>query len=224
MKSAGCGIALLTLLCALFLGASAQAAGALRIDQARGADPRVDYASLLRFGPWDDRNYALTREDLAVLAANESELTDPIPAFFRVELRREFPQLPRTGEVQYPRAAVPLFQLRYGGLMRDGHIQRNEAEEESGDVSVPVNAEVQLNTVLGANEVTVEINPVDASRAIASANVPSGQETYWTSNGGQSWTIQGPPTARSPTWRRSPATSGCLSGAPSTTATPGRTA
>jgi hypothetical protein len=191
MKSAGRGIALLTLLCALFLGASAQAAGALRIDQARGADPRVDYASLLRFGPWDDRNYALTREDLALLAANESELADPIPAFFRVELRREFPQLPRTGEVQYPRAAVPLFQLRYGGLMRDGHIQRNEAEEESGDVSVPVNAEVQLNNVLGANEVTVEINPVDASRAIASANVPSGQETYWTSNGGQSWTIQG---------------------------------
>src|SRR5262245_29512786 len=201
MTTAGSGIVLLTILSILFIAAPAGAAGAPHIDQSRGADPRVDYASLLRFGPWDDRNYALTREDLAVLAANENELADPIPAFFRVELRREFPQLPRTGEIQYPRSAVPLFQLRYGGLLRDGRILRNEAEEDSGDAPVPVNAEVQLNTVLGANEVTVEINPVDASRAIASANVPAGQETYWTSNGGQAWTIQGvlPNTCCDPT-------------------------
>src|SRR5262245_91086 len=189
MTTAGSGIVLLTILSILFIAAPAGAAGAPHIDQSRGADPRVDYSSLLRFGPWDDRNYALTREDLALLAANESALADPIPAFFRVELRREFPQLPRTGDVQYPRSAVPLFQLRYGGLMRDGHIERAESEEASDNA--PVNAEVQLNTVLGANEVTVEINPVDTSRAIASANVPSGQETYATANGGQSWTNTG---------------------------------
>ena len=94
---------------------AAQAADAPRIDQARGADQSVDYASLQRFGPWDDRNYALTRDDLRLLARNEAELRDAIPAFFRVELRREFPDMPRTGIVQYPRAAVPLFQLRHGG-------------------------------------------------------------------------------------------------------------
>jgi hypothetical protein len=172
--------------------AGAQAADAPRIDQARGADQSVDYASLQRFGPWDDRNYALTRDDLRLLARNEAELADPIPAFFRVELRREFPDLPRTGPVQYPRAAVPLFQLRHGGLMRDGHIERVEDQGEDADrVPVPVNGEVQLNQVNGANEVTVEINPVDPQRAIASANVPSGQETYFTSNGGESWAISG---------------------------------
>jgi hypothetical protein len=170
----------------------AWAADAPRIDQARGADQRVDYASLQRFGPWDDRNYALTRDDLRLLARNEAELADPIPAFFRVELRREFPDLPRTGSVQYPRAAVPLFQLRHKGLMRDGRIERVEAEgEEAARVPVPVNGEVQLNEVNGANEVTVEINPVEPQRAVASANVPSGQETYYSTNGGESWTISG---------------------------------
>ena len=170
----------------------AWAADAPRIDQARGADQRVDYASLQRFGPWDDRNYALTRDDLRLLARNEAELADPIPAFFRVELRREFPDLPRTGIVQYPRAAVPLFQLRHKGLMRDGRIERVEEEgEEAARVPVPVNGEVQLNEVNGANEVTVEINPVDPQRAVASANVPSGQETYYSTNGGESWTISG---------------------------------
>jgi len=170
----------------------AWAADAPRIDQARGADQRVDYASLQRFGPWDDRNYALTRDDLRLLARNEAELADPIPAFFRVELRREFPDLPRTGIVQYPRAAVPLFQLRHKGLMRDGRIERVEEEgEEAARVPVPVNGEVQLNEVNGANEVTVEINPVDPQRAVASANVSSGQETYYSTNGGESWTISG---------------------------------
>jgi hypothetical protein len=160
----------------------------VRVEQSRGADQRVDYAGLQQFGPWDDRNYVLTREDLRLLAPNEAEIADAIPAFFRVELRREFPQLPRTGPVQYPRSAVPLFQLRYGGLMRDGRIQR--VEEEAGVDLVP-DAEVQLNTTNGANEVTVEINPLDPMRALASANVNSGQETYYSSDGGQSWTIAG---------------------------------
>src|SRR6187549_328879 len=120
------GLSFLVACAAGFLAATS-AAETVRIDPSRGADPRVDYPSLQRFGPWDDRNYALTREDLAVLAGNEDALTDPIPAFFRVELRREFPQLPRIGEIQYPRAAVPLFQLRYGGLMRNGRILRNDA-------------------------------------------------------------------------------------------------
>jgi hypothetical protein len=162
----------------LLLGAAAaaSAADAVRIEQSRGADQRVDYASLQQFGPWDDRNYALTREDLRLLAPNEAELADAIPAFFRVELRREFPQLPRTGPVQYPRSAVPLFQIRYGGLMRDGRVQRMEGGEDEAVDLIP-DAELQLNVTNGANEVTVEINPVDSLRARASANEASGQET-----------------------------------------------
>ncbi|MEM8931662.1 MAG: hypothetical protein AAGE94_10820, partial [Acidobacteriota bacterium] len=39
-----------------------------QIQQARGVDATLDYASLYRFGPWDDRNYQLTAEDLELLA------------------------------------------------------------------------------------------------------------------------------------------------------------
>ena len=37
------------------------------IDPKRGTDPKVDYASLTKIGPWDDRNYSLTRADLDLL-------------------------------------------------------------------------------------------------------------------------------------------------------------
>jgi hypothetical protein len=84
-----------------------------------GVDARVDYARLAQFGPWDDRNYDLTAEDLEVLAPDEHELHDPIPAFFRVELRKEMPHLRKSGPAQYPRSAVQLFKARYGGLQQD---------------------------------------------------------------------------------------------------------
>ena len=65
------------------------------IVQSRGVDSRVDYASLDRFGPWDDRNYQLTREDLALLAENEVDLHEAVPAFYRVALRRRMPEMLR---------------------------------------------------------------------------------------------------------------------------------
>ncbi len=98
------------------------------IAQSRGVDPRVDYASLTRFGPWDDRNYKLTLEDLEYLAPNEHELHDPIPAFFRVELRKEMPNLRRSGPGQYPRSAVPLFVQRYGGI-QTGKRAKTDSED-----------------------------------------------------------------------------------------------
>lgn len=87
--------------------------------QSLGADPGVDYSTLLEIGPWDDRNYCLTASDLAYLSPEERELSDPIPAFFRVELRKEMPHLRKTGPAQYPRSAVPLFQQRYGVLKNE---------------------------------------------------------------------------------------------------------
>mgnify|MGYP004277856727 CR=1 FL=1 len=89
------------------------------IDQALGVDQRVDYVSLVRFGPWDDRNYRLTLDDLAYLSEIEEQIKDPIPAFFRIELRKEMPNMPKTGPAQYPRSAVQLFEIRYGGLLQN---------------------------------------------------------------------------------------------------------
>ncbi len=88
------------------------------IDQGLGVDQRVNYVSLVRFGPWDDRNYRLTLDDLVYLSETEEQIKDPIPAFFRIELRKEIPNMPKTGPAQYPRSAVQLFEIRYGGLLQ----------------------------------------------------------------------------------------------------------
>ncbi len=185
------------LLAAAFLGLALPALAADPvIRQALGADQRVKYTDLLKYGPWDERNYRLTLEDLALLADNEQQLAIPIPAFFRVELRREIPNLPRKGLVQYPRAAVPLFQLRYGGLRNSN----TPAQAPTPKVPVPVEGELQLNQLLGANEVTVEVNPANPMQVIAGSN-NGGQEMYYSSDGGDTWTIQGvlPNTCCDPT-------------------------
>tara|TARA_B100001750_G_C15269358_1_gene476741 strand:+ start:40 stop:435 length:396 start_codon:yes stop_codon:yes gene_type:complete len=111
------------------IGATQQASQNPQIDQNLGVDQSVDYTALVNFGPWDDRNYKLTTDDLSYLSANEAELRDPIPAFFRVELRKEMPDLPKTGPAQYPRSAVQLFQIRHGGLVQQHktiHIKQKE--------------------------------------------------------------------------------------------------
>jgi len=175
------------------------------IDQSKGLDQNVDYRALTQFGPWDDRNYKLTRQDIDLLSSEEHLLTDPIPAFFRVELRKEFPKLRRTGPAQYPRAAVPLFYKRYGGLIRDNKPAGKAGKEDGsqGDVveRIIVNNEIKLNDLLGANEVTVEINPANPMQVVAGANNNGGQEMYYSSDGGVNWTIQGtlPNTCCDPT-------------------------
>lgn len=110
-----------------------QASKPIDIVQACGVDQRVDYMALTKFGPWDDRNYKLTGEDLELLAPDEDELHIPIPAFFRVELRREMPHLRRSGPAQYPRSAVPLFERRHGGLMQNTRTVRDCLEAEPDD-------------------------------------------------------------------------------------------
>ncbi len=194
----------LKLLVLLFLVGTCLPAQAQSIDQSRGVDQDVDYSRLTKFGPWDDRNYELVRSDLAYLSDDEAELADPIPAFFRVELRKEFPHLRRSGPAQYPRAAVPLFYKRYGGLLRDGELIDGGGEYSEGQSSPGeglVNTEIQLNQVLGANEVTVEINPGNPLQAVAGSNNNGGQEMYYSTDGGATWTIQGtlPNTCCDPT-------------------------
>ncbi|MEM9058516.1 MAG: hypothetical protein AAGD86_13630, partial [Pseudomonadota bacterium] len=196
----GASTLLLSLLVSLG-AAAAEPPDAPRILQSRGADRTVDYGTLTKYGRWDDRNYQLTRADLRWLARNEHELHPGIPAFFRVELRKQWPHLMRTGPAQYPRAARQLFYLRYGGLLRNGRIIDAPYKGKANRVPVDVNGEVQLNTILGANEPTVEINPARPEQVIAGSNNNGGQEMYFSTDGGVSWNVQGvlPNTCCDPT-------------------------
>lgn len=187
---------------AVFLTATAVAQSSndsIRIVQSRGADQRVRYTELQKYGPWDDRNYDLTAQDLKYLSADEHTLNNQLPVFFRVELRKEWPSLRKSGPAQYPRAALQLFGIRHGGLMQNGRIAVDR--RELAKKPVPVGKEVQLNQILGANEITVEINPVNSQQVIAGANNAGGQEMYFSTDGGVTWTIQGvlPNTCCDPT-------------------------
>ena len=170
------------------------------IVQTRGADQAVDYAGLAAYGKWDDRNYQLTKEDLEYLSADEAKLSNQIPAFFRVELRKAWPHLPKSGPVQYPRAALQMFMMKYGGWERDGQ-RYGSSWGEDKLAAFRADNELQLNNVLGANEITVEINHTNPNRIIAGSNNNGGQEMYYSADGGQSWTIQGvlPNTCCDPT-------------------------
>ncbi|MBI2433767.1 MAG: proprotein convertase P-domain-containing protein, partial [Candidatus Hydrogenedentes bacterium] len=83
--------------------------------------------------------------------------------------------------------------------MVNGKIQK--VEGESSRTAVPVNGEIKLNQILGANEVTIEINPVFPDHVIAGANNNGGQEMYYSDNGGLTWSIAGvlPSTCCDPT-------------------------
>ena len=182
-----CGCLLAAGLTLIGLNADAQI-----IDQSLGRDPLVNYSELTRFGPWDDRNYDLVADDLTWLAPNEEELHPQIPAFFRVEMRKEFPHLQQTGPAQYPRASRQLFRIRYGGLMRNGVIELSEAEGTASRTPITTDTELKLSDVLGADEVTVEINPMNPNRVVAGSNNSGGtfgQKMYYSSDGGQTWSI-----------------------------------
>ena len=166
---------------------------AQNIDQDKGIDSRVDYSSLTRFGPWDDRNYQLTAEDLAYLSPEEEQLKVYIPAWFRVEMRKAWPELLKTGPAQYPRSAPEIFKLLFGGLLVDGklyirdvEIEEDDIDQEFGTLLVPVNAEVKVNTTTGAAESAVAYNHTDPTIVIAGAN-GAGQEMYHSSDGGLNW-------------------------------------
>lgn len=170
--------------------------------QKRGADTLVRYESLKRFGPWDDRNYRVTSEDLRLLAPNEEEQKDPIPVFFRVQLRKQNPNLRRTGPAQYPRSAVPLFLQLYGGYMvNDKLYQRVEMErgqykviedgpsiEKSEDPSRFLLGEERVTSPIGAAESAIKINPVNPNLVIAGTNGPGpGQNMFFSTDGGENW-------------------------------------
>lgn len=189
------------------LAASAQMAAAQRIDPARGVDPRVDYAALQRFGPWDDRNYKLTKKEVALLAKDEETLRIAIPAFFRVELRQKIANFPAAGPLRYPHSAEPKFLILYGGYLIDGKIYRRavwrngayrilldedapEEEEEEGVAPRILYSNVRLSTPSGGSESAIKIHPLDPSRVIAGSYGPGGgQVMHRSTNGGDTWTV-----------------------------------
>lgn len=191
---------------ALFVAAGlvvgALSAHAQTVDQAKGADPQVDYQALKKLGPWDDRNYSLDRADLRVLASNEAELDTMVPAFYRVELRKRYPDMKKTGEHQYPRSTLPRFLVEYGGFLVDGQLYRaakrvGDRFEVKTDQPWMARSEWQEKVLSGevrlgpGAETAVAINPADPDKVIAGSNGPGGQVMYYSTDGGASWTSAG---------------------------------
>ena len=180
------------------------AAMAQPVDRNRGVDPRVDYPAFVRMGPWDDRNYKVTKEDLAVLAPNEEELKDPIPVFFRIELRKAIPGMMRTGPSQYPRSALQVYQQKYGGYLVDDKLFREavwrgnrfEVVQRNGRTEAEFRefmekalaGDVRVSTPGGGAESAVKIHPTDTNKVVAGTNGPgAGQIMWYSTNGGSSW-------------------------------------
>lgn len=179
----------------------------ITVNQAKGVDASVQYESLLKYGPWDDRNYALTADDLKVLSPNEGESHDPTPTFFRVWLRKQANAagnpLPTSGPDQYPRSAVNIFLQRFEGLKIDGKYYRGinriegntfevfeeeELEEMADSWPNFVTGEVKITSPQGAEETAISVNPVNSNYVIAGSNGPgSGQKMWQSSDGGVTW-------------------------------------
>ncbi len=200
----------LTLAIGALLLAMGSLAQAQQVVQARGVDSRVDYASLIQFGPWDDRNYDLNAEDLEFLAPDEAQLSIAIPAFFRVKLRQHNPDMRREGPAQYPLSAPEIFRQMYGGFLIDGRIYNDTTRDEDGLLRVVVDGkgleekdffaererafealvsgEARVTNPGGSAESAVAINPLDPNKVIAGVNGPGGQIMYFSSDGGTTWT------------------------------------
>ena len=181
------------------------------IDQSRAADPTVNYAALMEIGPWDDRNYALTARDIALLSPKEHESNDAIPAFFRVEMRRANPKLPRAGEAQYPLSAMNAYQLNYDGYLVNGTLYKgierirgnnyvyfDLADEDAQSLpsdSRRLTGEARVSSPIGASESAISINPVNPNLVIAGSNGPGGGQKMWrSSDAGATWLAAQPLT------------------------------
>ncbi len=168
------------------------------IEPSRGVDSRVDYVSLVRFGPWDDRNYQVTQEDLERFADNEAELSEAIPAFYRARLRQQQPALLDSGPCQYPRSSLPKFLIEFGGYLIDGKLYRAVHRDQDGRFVVdmidginqedfPGKALIGEVMVTEGAESAVAINPSNPDRVISGANGMYGQVMNYSSDGGTSW-------------------------------------
>lgn len=199
------GFGLLAPVATLAAGVTVDREGEIVVDPARGVDPEVDYAALARIGPWDDRNYGLTRDDLAWLADHEEELREPLPAFFRVALRKARPGLAPDRPVRYPMHALNVFRQRFGGYLVDGEYYRGVARRDGrylvdrsslvpspavDDGTDAASQEYRVTNPERAAEAAMAIDPTDSSRVVAGTMGPGqGQRMHYSTDGGETWTL-----------------------------------
>lgn len=173
----------------------------VRIEQSRGVDQSVDYAGLTKYGPWDDRNYELTAEDIALLPKHDQYLRR-VPAFFKVLKRKEYAAEGTPLIDVYPREIHFEFYYRYGGLMQNGQVQLTSLgqyyypDQENPrfppgtriatmPMAAPIEGEGPL--AIGNNETSVEANPVNPQIVIAGSNGGGGQNQNYSTDGGVTW-------------------------------------
>ncbi len=177
---------------------------AQNVVQSLGVDASVNYNSLKKFGPWDDRNYELTSEDLKLLSLNEHELRDPIPAFFRVFMRRANPNMRRSGPAQYPRSALQIFRLNFIGYLVNKQyynkvrVEGDEYEilmngenviDDKKNMEKSASSEIRVTSPEGAAESAIKIHPLNPNIVIAGSNGPGlGQKMHYSHDGGTTWT------------------------------------
>lgn len=171
-------------------------------NQALGADPTLDYAKLLSYGPWDDRNYALTRADVAILPPDDRYVPG-VPAFFKVQKRREMilQGFPLEQDI-YPREFDKEFQYRYGGLIQGGvhhltergkyHYAPNPplqryATDPIGRDKAAILTEGPFDGTASNNETTIEHHPTNPNIVIAGSNGSGGQRMSYSADGGLTW-------------------------------------
>lgn len=170
----------------------------------RGADSRVDYSSLVAYGPWDDRNYEMTKADVELLAKDEASLKDPIPAFFRALYRREHPYMSSNSGERYPRSAFNEFKGRFNGYLIDGRFYRGVERAEDGwryfkDSGYTPNewqkflvGESRVTNPNDAAESAIAINPLNDDIVIAGSNGPTfAQIMHLSTDGGETWSQAG---------------------------------
>lgn len=172
-------------------------------NNALGVDPRVDYAALLKQGPWDDKNYLLRLEDLSVLPAND-EFRPGVPVFFKIETRRLLASQGFPIAEHYPRELDKAFQMKYGGLTQGGVLNRvglgkvYHPDPKSPRQPIllatdplpkvaPLLFEGPFDSTLSDNETSIEFHPSNPNIVIAGSNGSGGQRMSFSSNGGTTW-------------------------------------
>ncbi|MCX7556909.1 proprotein convertase P-domain-containing protein [Xanthomonadaceae bacterium JHOS43] len=179
--------------------------------QSLGVDSRVDYHSLIKLGPWDDRNYELRKEDLAILPANDA-YRPGVPVFFKILKRREMAEqgFPLVDDL-YPREFDKEFQYRFGGLKQGGvlHLTERGKHHYTGpgaatdvkpqrwatdpvargidSAKAVVIGQGPFDGTLSNNETTIEYHPTNPNIVIAGSNGSGGQRMSYSTDGGVTW-------------------------------------
>lgn len=165
------------------------------VKQNLGIDQSVDYTILEKLGPWDDRNYQVTAEDLKIIPENDQYLAN-VPLFFKVQVRKESKPF---GDV-YPRSTLQAFQIQYGGLLVNGIWYKeglgigyhpNDSYGKPSEEAVRATAanETALETGVSGNEVAIECNPTNPDICVAGSNASGGQRMYYSVDAGVTWTL-----------------------------------